>query len=435
MSSPDPERSSAIRALIDDQLKRRLDERLSRIKGTDKTADERRAQAASRLDRNAMLAAAAEVADQIQLATHIVKAIHPDPKVNKSTNLRVDPAALALLEEVGSHLLGDNYEIDATGNGAHNAKVFEAYALLRTTFDGTSLLDLLRRGDIDALAAIGEHAGAAESRGHKFLAMDAPRSARTASDTRAKQVYWLTGSDPHDDRQFQLLAPLYPTSLVHRVYETLQDDRFSDEAKEARAARKAGDHHDRPVHEYSNLAIQKLGGTKPQNISQLNSERRGDNALLASLPPVWKSSEFKPILHSSSMFKAFGQRKSVWQQARALRNFLASDPSPTVDTRRRRADWVDNLIDELIQFTAGMQRLPTGWTQADGCQLPLAHRQWLDPEGAEPGSDDPSQQVADDFANWLNAQLRPPLPVGDPEFGVWRKLTREALKVLDREAA
>ena len=37
--------------------------------------------------------------------------------------------------------------------------------------------------------------------------------------------------------------------------------------------------------------------------------------------------------------------------------------------------------------------------------------------------------------NRLNAQLRPPLAVGDPEFLVWRNLAREALKSLEREAA
>jgi CRISPR-associated protein Csy1 len=96
---------------------------------------------------------------------------------------------------------------------------------------------------------------------------------------------------------------------------------------------------------------------------------------------------------------------------------------------------VYDLVDELIQFTAGMHALHPGWTQADDCQLPLAHRQWLDPESAEPTADDPGEQVAQDFANWLNNQLRPPLPVGDAEFVVWRKLARDALKAFAREAA
>jgi CRISPR-associated protein Csy1 len=45
------------------------------------------------------------------------------------------------------------------------------------------------------------------------------------------------------------------------------------------------------------------------------------------------------------------------------------------------------------------------------------------------------EQVARDFANWLNAQLRDPLPMGDPEYFYWRKLAREALGQVEREVA
>ena len=423
MSSPDPERSSAIRALILAFLDQRLSDKLEKLPAD----DPKRAELTPRFSPGVWLEVAARRVGQIQAVTHSVKAVHP---YAQSSNIFREPGSLPALAEVGSHTLGTQFDLDVVGNAA----ALDVYRFLKLSLGNKSLLDLACARDADLAQALSDDDAQAAQWMDSFANLCAPRGV-DSSHTLAKQVYWWTGNDAHDDAHFELLAPLYPSSLAHRVYQQLQDDRFSDEAKAARAARKGGDHHDRPVREYSNLAIQKLGGTNTQNVGQLNAERRGNNALLASLPPVWKSSEFKPILHSSSMFKAFGQRKSVWQQARALRQFLATDPSPTVDTRRQRADWVDNLIDELIQFTAGMQRLPTGWTQADDCQLPLSHRQWLDPEGAERGSDDPSQQVADDFANWLNAQLRPPLPVGDPEFGVWRKLTREALKVLDREAA
>ena len=370
---------------------------------------------------------AARRVSQIQAVTHSLKPIHPDAK---GSSLFREPSGLPALAEVGSHSLGAQFDTDVVGNAA----ALDVYKFLKLSLDGKSLLDLACSRDADLALALSDDSAQAAPWLDAFASLADARG-KPSSHTQAKQVYWLTGSDPHDGQQFHLLAPLYPTSLAHRVYQLLQDDRFSDEAKAARAARKAGDHHDLPVREYSNLAIQKLGGTKPQNISQLNSERRGDNALLASLPPVWEASEFRPILQSTSLFIAFGQRKAVWQQARALRMFLAADPAPTMDTRRRRAEWVDNLIDELVQFTAGMHTLPAGWTQTADCQLPLAHRQWLDPEGAGPGTDDPGEQVAEDFANWLNAQLRPPLPVGDPEFVAWRKLAREAVKAFEREAA
>jgi CRISPR-associated protein Csy1 len=423
MSPPDPERSSALRALILRFLNQRLNDKLEKLPPD----DPKRHELLLQFIPTAWLDDAARRVGQIQAVTHSVKAIHP---YAKGSSLFRDPGDLLALAEVGSHILGTQFDLDVVGNSA----ALDVYKFLKLRFNGKSLLDLVNACDADLGQALSDDDAKAAQWMDSFASLSAPRGL-VSSHNLAKQVYWWTGSDAHEDAHFHLLAPLYPTSLVHRVYQTLQDDRFSDEAKAARAARKAGDHHDRPVREYSNMAIQKLGGTNTQNVGQLNTERRGNNALLASLPPVWKSSEFKPILHSGSMFKAFGQRKPVWQQTRALRQFLAADPSPTVDTRRQRAEWVDNLIDELIQFTAGMHSLPAGWTQADDCQLPLAHRQWLDPQGVEPVNDDPTPQVADDFANWLNAQLRPPMPVGDPEFGVWRKLAREALKALEREAA
>ena len=423
MSPTDPERSNAIRALILAFLHQRLSDKLEKLPAD----DPKRSELQQQFVPTAWLDDAARRVSQIQAVTHSLKPIHPDAK---GSSLFREPSGLPALAEVGSHSLGAQFDTDVVGNAA----ALDVYKFLKLSLDGKSLLDLACTRDADLALALSDDSAQAAPWLDAFASLADARG-KPSSHTHAKQVYWLTGSDPHDGQQFHLLAPLYPTSLAHRVYQLLQDDRFSDEAKAARAARKAGDHHDRPVREYSNLAIQKLGGTKPQNISQLNSERRGDNALLASLPPVWKSSEFRPILQSPSLFKAFGQRKAVWQQARALRLFLAADPAPTVDTRRQRAEWVDNLIDELMQFTAGMHTLPAGWTQADDCQMPLAHRQWLDPEGTGPGADDPGEQVAEDFANWLNAQLRPPLPVGDPEFVAWRKLAREAVKAFEREAA
>jgi CRISPR-associated protein Csy1 len=423
MSSPLSGRAAELRSLVWRFLSERLDSKLEKLPADDPKRSELQQQfvPATWLDD------AARRVSQIQAVTHSLKPIHPDAK---GSSLFREPSSLPALAEVGSHSLGAQFDTDVVGNAA----ALDVYKFLKLSLNGKSLLDLACTRDTDLTQALSDD-GAQAARWLDAFASLADARGKPSSHTQAKQVYWPTGNDPHDDQQFHLLAPLYPTSLAHRVYQLLQDDRFSDEAKAARAARKAGEHHSRPVREYSNLAIQKLGGTKPQNISQLNSERRGDNALLASLPPVWKASEFKPILQSTSLFKAFGQRKAVWQQARALRLFLAADPAPTLDTRRQRAEWVDNLIDELIQFTAGMHTLPTGWTQADDCQLPLAHRQWLDPEATAPGADDPGEQVAEDFANWLNNQLRPPLPVGDAEFLVWRKLAREAVKAFDREAA
>ncbi len=440
MSLEKSPRSAAICAALKSHLATRLRQKLLKTQGADAASELKRKKLKDDFQLESLLDNIASCVGQIQLATHILKGIHPSIKVKEATNLNVVPSTLQKHGAVGSHILADDLHPDATGNGSYVTRVYEVSVLLQTKFEGATVLDLIKAGDQDAIAALGASAKEASTNAQALAGIDDARCTRTASEARAKQLYWLVGTDAHDDSAFHLLAPLYPTSLVHRVYQQLQDDRFSDEAKAARAARKDGSHHPRPVHEYSDLAIQQLGGTKPQNISQLNSERRGNNCLLASVPPVWKSADVRPLLGVSSLFKVFGRRRDVQQQARAMRRFLEAKPVANVETRRKVDAWVNGLIDELLQFSAELQTLAPGWTDSSDCTLPAAQRLWLDPNDAEPitaaaVADDAADQVAEDFARWLNTQLRDPLPVGDAEFLHWRKLAREQFSADERESA
>ncbi len=231
------------------------------------------------------------------------------------------------------------------------------------------------------------------------------------------------------------------SSLAHRVYQTLQDDRFSEAAKAARDARKANTYSERPVHDYPQMAVQQLGGTKPQNISQLNSERRGNNCLLASLPPVWRSMDLKPLLNTDSMFHRYSRRPEVRQAIKDLLAFLKTDPTRNVATRSKRAAWVNLLIDEFLQFTAELRSLEPGWSQTPQCKLTESECRWLDDDGVKATDveldrahpTDIPERISAAFANWLNAQLQSPLPMGDPEFLEWRNAMQEEIKAQERE--
>jgi len=413
----------------------RLNSVLAKIDCTDAKAENERKKQRDFYQLQPLLDSGAECVRQIQMATHIIKGIHPDPKVKTATNLRVACETLTALPLVGSHVLGASAEVDATGNGAFNKKIFEVFLLLTTNFQGSRVLDLLRAGDGDASAALGSTARNAADIADELADIEASRCAKPASHTLAKQLYWPVGTDPHDDTGYHLLAPLYPTSLVHRLYRMLQDDRFSENATAARDARKAGTWHERPVREYPHLAIQKLGGTKPQNISQLNSERRGDNCLLASLPPVWQSPAVRPVFGAASLFDVFRWRPLVRTLTDELRRFLESDPARNKETAVRRDGLVESLLDELMQFTAELQSLEPGWMIDPRCELSPAHRSWLDPDDTQEAVPDLIDSLASDFANWLNHQLREPLPMGDPEYLHWRQLARELFKEAEREGA
>ena len=179
-----------------------------------------------------------------------------------------------------------------------------------------------------------------------------------------------------------------------------------------------------------------MGGTKPLNISQLNSERGGNNPLLASLPPLWQTREQLPLSNKRLMAR-FGYRPEVKHTLQKLRQFLESNPPANQDTRQRRDAMVFDLLDEWLQLSATLRIVAPGWSQRPECQLSAAQKHWLDPEGLAqaaleasmqvPDVDDTLDAVAEDLALWLNGYLRDPLPLGDPEFAHWRTLVRDEL--------
>jgi CRISPR-associated protein Csy1 len=62
-----------------------------------------------------------------------------------------------------------------------------------------------------------------------------------------------------------------------------------------------------------------------------------------------------------SVLSRFGHSEGVWAQVRELRDFLRSDPPPTVETRNRREGLIDSLIDGLVDFAQRFQvMLPAG---------------------------------------------------------------------------
>ena len=196
-------------------------------------------------------------------------------------------------------------------------------------------------------------------------------------------MYWLAADDPCTDDDYVLLPPLHATSLVHELYAQIQEDRFGEVNKVARQARRERKPHDGVFRDYPGLAAQKLGGTKPQNISQLNSERGGVNYLLASLPPMWSRTKLWQPAHVESVFeKLYIVRPEVRRAIRDLRAFLATEPAPNLQTRQRRDAYIDVVVDEIVTMAGEfLQTFPAGWTRDVERFQKLAREEqlWLDP--------------------------------------------------------
>lgn len=430
------ERSQRIRQTMQAHVASRLAKALAKWDGKNDAMARQAIVAAHEKYQLATILEKGRKANGMVIATHTTKGIHPDIKIKQTTNLSVCFEELATLDEMGSHVLDSQESLaDATGDGAYNASAYELYLLLDCKVEGATLGVLLQLGDCDAVNALHDEPTQAEQAAEEIVFLLESKCAKPATHALGKQIYWLSGTNPASDKDYCLLAPLYPASLVHQAYLQIHPTRYGLKNLAARKARRDGKAHECAYEEYPNWALQKMGGTKPQNVSHLNSERRGDNYLLSSLPPpAWKTHQRYLPLHAHSVFeRTFGARPPVRTTVKAFLAFLLPNPEPNRHTRQKVDNFLDSLIDELIVYAGELQSQPAGWTldpRYDDLALP--EKLWLDSQRAEmPDEEEFAQhwqrkewpaQVGKRFAHWLNAQLQGKLPVGDAEAREWQRV-------------
>ncbi|MDQ1120585.1 MULTISPECIES: type I-F CRISPR-associated protein Csy1 [Pseudoxanthomonas] len=410
--------------------------RAAKLKGQEDAAG-----AASKYDYATWLADAARRVGQIQAVTHVLKATHPDAR---GSSLHVAPGGLPAHAEIGSHVLGKDYAEDVVGNAA----ALDVFKFLKVEVEGRRLLDWMQASDADLLAALSGDAAQAAGWMQAFASL-VREDQRPASHPMAKQVYWLVGDDPLDDGGYHLLQPMFSSTLAHAVHTEIQDARFGEANTAARQAFRAGAPAEAVYRDYRGLVVRKLGGTKPQNISQLNSERGGVNYLLPSLPPpAWAprgSNLFKRESAFDELLRFGGVRELVY----ALADFLKANPDPVADTREQRDTLAQAIADELGMFGATIRGgYAPGWSREAECQLPDCEQLWLDPgrydldirhdpQHPEWTTQDEAfrrdydwgdwpDELATRFGLWLNGQLRKRgddalVGLNEPEMRHWAK--------------
>lgn len=369
---------------------------------------------------------AARRAGQISLVTHAAKFTHGDAKSSSIYCETTDDEGYLSTATLA------NVATDAVGNAA----ALDVAKFLQTDVDGDSLLVCLKRGEHRPLMAFAENDAQLAQWIDGFTQALIP--AQPASHKLAKQIYFPVAGGYH------LLSPLFATSLAQALHEKLIASRFSEDAKAAREAHRAGKWHAQPDVRYPNLAEMHFGGTKPQNISALNSARGGRIWLLPSHSPKWKTLESAP----QNMANLFALRGDFNWAATGIVSrmvFLLKEKADRNNRhiRRARAGYVDELIDLLFMHAATFQQEKwQGWTQASP-DLPLHQQLWLDPWRSQTDNvfclqrekGDWQAAVADDFARWLNYRLnKARLDVGIVERREWRTQRLFSQRMREMEA-
>lgn len=372
---------------------------------------------------------AAQRAKQIQMVTHALKYTHPDAR-GSSLYAPGDPLEMGGVEKgllVTTASLNKPV-IDAVGNAA----ALDVAALLQLAHDGKTLISHIEQGDSSPLRPF---ARSEEQLGEWLAGFRMVLEGNEASSHKyAKQLYF-----PIDGGEYHLLAPLYSSSLAHTVNSRIAASRYPEGAKEVRKAKREGRYHAEPVIDFPDTAIRSFGGTKPQNVSQLNSSQGGKAFLLSSAPPEWGALA-KPPLGSKTVFSRYHFGWRAGREVRLLKQYLelVLEKSSTKPIRDCRAEYVEQIIDKLVLYIAEIQNLPVeaGWSASPECKLFRAEQLWLDPKrkdtdeafALELEKGDWQEEVADSFARWLNNRLKSDkLQMGDREHAEWKGLAMEVI--------
>lgn len=371
-------------------------------------------------------------AKQITICTHPAKFSHPDSKglsfYDNSAATGIDPKAPYLCS---SSLL--SFQRDVSGNAA----ALDVAKFLLLQVDGTSLIERLVQGEIEDLLPFAENPEQAEQWREAFSKVVAV--AVPISDTLSKQVYFPVTQEV-GKQSYHVLCPLYPSSLAAEVAKRIELTRFSEEAKEIRETRRKRQFHNKADTSYPRISKQHFGGTKPQNISLLNSSR--GFPLLNSEPPVWTSQDKPPSLRGKDALWSLLTRRAR-TPLQLLRNFIVRNKhrSSNLNLREERKELVDQVVDCFVLLTEEYRaRQEPGWSS--DTDLDRSEKFLLDPQNPDPNFQSErslglwQEQVAERFATWFNSRLSTKFTgvvLDDQHYHEWKRLVQKELEHLSEE--
>ncbi len=312
------------------------------------------------------LPSAAKRAKQLFLVSHPGKFTHPSAKISSVI-------ATAIQSPDGFVRTGNiQAELDVFGNAA----AMDVYKFLSIELkDGKSILSHLELGtpEIEKQLTIPTASFYEVSQGLLGIKQDDDSAVKTSG--KIKQVYFPVGESYH------LLSVLTPSNLMYKLKERINTMRFSDEAKEVREAKKKNHDHANTLSEVYGLSVIGFGGTKPQNISVLNSQNHGQSYLLSSIPPVLKDRTVQPPRKNFFV-------NNLWLKAYAddfqkLHQLLLGDRN-NIHIRNKR-DWIiRNIVFQVTDRMWLVRHIEAGWSGSDHYQnLSHAQKIWLDQQYAE----------------------------------------------------
>lgn len=218
--------------------------------------------------------AASRMAKSLELCTHLSKGIHPS-SIGDNINFEGKELPTGL---IGSQSI-ESYELDATGNAAS----LPLADFLNTQVDkesGIKILDLVKERHHALYQALSENDRKAEKYISAFQSVIESNLDNPRTSHNNKQMLWPIGSDAIENNDYIVIIPLYPSVLTYQIFKKI-NERNSEENKQAKKSKGK-----QSYFTYEDIAMVKIGGENPQNVSRCMAKQMGKNYLLSSLPPT-----------------------------------------------------------------------------------------------------------------------------------------------------
>ncbi|MCD6433337.1 MAG: type I-F CRISPR-associated protein Csy1 [Sulfurimonas sp.] len=282
------------------------------------------------------LPSASKRAGQMSISTHPCTFSHPSARRNKNGDVTPIIADVALAHD--GLLRSGNVEVQSDALG--NAAALDVYKFLNLEMsDGKKLIEHIEAESKFAKSLLKINSIKYEYLKDGFLEMVSSSSVLVTSG-KIKQVYFPVESDYHQ------LSILSNSGIIYHLKKRIDTMRFGDEVKEAREKRKKEEFSELGYSEIYDLTTIGYGGTKPQNISVLNSQNGGKAYLLRSMPPVLKRRE---IYFPKRNF--FQDSLRWWEVSKifdALYRVYAIDYN-NVNIRNGRKYRYEKLMDKIVE--------------------------------------------------------------------------------------
>ena len=316
--------------------------------------------------------------DDCTLATHVGKFTHPGSKISLYSQDR--SRCVGYVSSSNSLC-----QTDIVVNAAYLAT---ASILLKELEDGQVVLEHFRQRTEFLANELAEFDIDINGYADKVDKISAP-SYPDKTEGILKQVYFPV------ENTYKILTVLPSSSLFLTLGMKLQAMRMHySECKDEKS-----DNYGQPRAMVPNMTAIAFGGTKPQNISALNSRYGTAGRLLSSLPPVWSADNVR--LPKKNFFGEIIYGKAVQQKLTSMCKLFAAEWN-NHQIRNSIKNILDSLIDDVMQRADEINMVQANWSDTLD-KLPEHQKIWLDIQFIEYRYEHTEwiEDVGEDFGRWL----------------------------------